>query len=229
MGTVSEPRRTWLVLAAEAREFAGILRRVKAAKSIDGPRLDFAREIQWREDRWLLVANGPGPRLAEAALDARPWNVDGLMSVGFCGALDPMLHVGDIVVSGEAPKGTRPLFFRGEVLSQDRVAVTSEEKRRLRAASGAAVVEMESAAVAFRARQWGVPFRCVKAVSDEAGETLPLDFNRYRDRDGRFQLARIGFAALGRPVGALPGLNRLSRNCRRAAESLGEFLANCQY
>jgi hypothetical protein len=65
-------------------------------------------------------------------------------------------------------------------------------------------------------------------VSDVAGEDLPLDFNRYRDADGRFNRARIALAAMGRPFSVLPGLLRLDRNCRRAAERLGEFLANCQ-
>ena len=150
-----------------------------------------------------------------------------MISVGFCGALDPALRIGDIVVTGEFREGGDAPFVSGEVWSQDRVAVTAEEKRELRRTTGAAVVEMESAAVAAKAREWGVPFRQVRAVSDAAGDDLPLDFNRYRDSEGRFSRVRIGFAALARPL-AIPGLIRLDRNCRVASESLGEFLARCQ-
>ena len=118
--------------------------------------------------------------------------------------------------------------MRGDVVSVDRVAITARDKCDLRASTGAAVVEMESAAVARKAREWDIPFGCVRVVSDVAGEDLPLDFNRYRDQNGRFDRTRIALAALGRPFTVLPGLMRLDRNCRRAAERLGEFLANCE-
>jgi adenosylhomocysteine nucleosidase len=108
------------------------------------------------------------------------------------------------------------------------VAVTAAEKRDLRDRTGAIAVEMESAAVAAKAREWGVPFRCIKVVSDTAREDMPLDFNRYRDAAGRFSRGRIALAALGHPFSAIPGLLQLDRNCRKAAEKLGEFLADCQ-
>jgi adenosylhomocysteine nucleosidase len=138
--------------------------------------------------------------------------VDLILSVGFCGALDPALRVGDIV---DAAK----------VFTADRVAVTAAEKRALREETGAAAVEMEARAVEAKAREWGTAFRCVKVVSDTAAKDLPLDFNKYRDGDGRFSRARIAFAALRHPP-SLAGLMRLDRDCRRAADRLGEFLAN---
>ena len=219
---------TWLVVAAEQREFAGILKRAATARKLPWPGAAFAREIPRNGGRWLLVSNGPGPAMVNQALKTKP-DVETLLSIGFCGALDPALQIGDIVVSGEVPKGVGALFTRGDVLSLDRVAVTAEEKRKLRDSSGAAVVEMESAAVAQKAREWGIPFRCVRVVSDTAEQDMPLDFNRYRDADGRFQRGRIAAAALARPFTALPGLVRLDRNCRHAAEQLGEFLADCQF
>ena len=205
---------TWLVVAAEPREFAGILKRAGAGKKLDWRGASFAREIAWRGNRWLLVANGPGARLVTQALGNRR-EVDGILSIGFCGALDPALRVGDIVASGR-------------ILTTDRVAVTAGEKSSLRAQTGAVAVEMEAAAVEAKAREWGVAFRSVKVVSDIAADDLPLDFNQYRDREGRFSRGRIALAALARPR-AIPGLLRLDRNCRAAAEILGEFLANGKF
>ena len=223
------------MVAAEQREFEGILKRAGEVRPLKWPGAAFSREAAWKNSRWFLIANGPGPRLVERALDGKhdqehdgKQHVDRILSVGFCGALDPALRIGDIVVSGEVPKGLGASFVRGDVVSVDRVAITAREKCDLRASTGAAVVEMESAAVAQKAREWDVPFGCVRVVSDIAGEDLPLDFNRYRDADGRFERTRIALAALGRPFTVLPGLIRLDRHCRRAAERLGEFLANCE-
>jgi adenosylhomocysteine nucleosidase len=218
---------TWLMVAAEAREFEGILKRAGDVRALPWQGASFSRQAAWKNDRWFLIANGPGPRLVERALSQKP-DVDRILSIGFCGALDPTLRIGDIVVSGEVPKGLQASFVQGAVVSVDRVAFTAQEKCELRAATGAAVVEMESAAIAQKAREWNVPFGCVRVVSDVAGDDLPLDFNRYRDVDGRFERTRIALAALGRPFTVLPRLVRLDRDCRRAAERLGDFLANCE-
>ena len=213
------------MIAAEAREFEGILKRAGDVRPLSWPGAAFSREIAWKNRRWLLVANGPGPGLVDRALRTRP-DADRIVSVGFCGALDPALRIGDIVVSGEFPEELGASFVQGDVLSVDRVAITAGEKRQLRASTQAAVVEMESAEVARKARDWKLPFGCVRVVSDVANEDLPLDFNRYRDADGRFNRTRIAWAAVSRPFTVLPGLIRLDRNCRLAAERLGEFLAN---
>ena len=194
----------WLIVAAEMREIAGI------RKQAGG--------------RWLLAANGPGALAARALRDKR--DVEGIVSTGFCGALDPTLRIGDIVVSTSEVSSPRP-FVRGEILSVDRVAVTAAEKRALREQTGAAAVEMEARVVEAKAREWGVPFRCVKAVSDLAAEDMPLDFNLYRDSEGRFSRGRIALAAMARPFSVMPRLQQLDRHCRVAAERLGEFFADC--
>lgn len=205
--------RTWLVVAAEAREFSGILKRAAAVKKLEWPGASFAREISWKSDRWLLVANGPGGRLAAQVLGTKR-EVDQIVNIGFCGALDPALRVGDLINSP------------AHLVTADRVAVTAAEKRRLYELTGASAVEMECEAVKSKAREWGVPFRCIKVVSDSATEDLPLDFNRHRDREGRFSRSRIALAALRRPFRTIPGLLRLERNCRFAADKLGAFLAD---
>jgi adenosylhomocysteine nucleosidase len=206
---------TWLVIAAEKRELDGILKRFGKPSKLDWPS-EFGCEIHRNGDRWLLVANGPGPRLAGEALEQKI-EVTGMISTGFCGALDPALKVGDIISRFS------------DLLSTDRVAITCAEKRDLRAKTGAAAIEMEAAAVARKAAEWGVPFHCVRAVSDTAQDDLPLDFNLYRDAEGRFSRTRIALAALGRPFTRVPALLRLDRNCRIASESLGDFFANCRF
>jgi adenosylhomocysteine nucleosidase len=162
------------------------------------------------------------------------------MNTGYCGALNPELKVGDIVAparvlaleSGEAfdcaPfRGPDPQS-RGVLISMDRVAVTAAEKAALHA-RGADVVEMEAAGAATAARELAIPFVTIRAVSDGAGQDLPLDFNQFRDAGGRFRRPRIALASLGSPASVLPGLLRLDRNSRLASRSLGDFLADCRF
>ena len=218
---------TWLVIAAERRELDGILKRFGVGRKLDWP-AGFAREVDWKADRWLLIANGPGKRLVEEVLRNRI-EVSGIISTGFCGALDPALRIGEIVIDIAAtqPRECRPARA-WKILSMARVAVTSVEKCALHRETGAAAVEMEAAAIAEKAKEWGVPFYSIRAVSDTASEDMPLDFNLYRDAAGRFSRSRIALAAMARPFSAIPALLRLNRHCRIAAESLGDFFADCR-
>jgi nucleoside phosphorylase len=228
---------TVVAIAAEAREFAGLLRHAGRTRSTEFA-LRFARRTEIRGREWLLAAHGPGPRLArEAARTVLENHADCLvLSTGFCGALRADLEVGAIVVAREVrgqrvyaalePRSIRS-DVRGTVRSMDRVAVTVEEKQRL-GGDGACAVEMEAGAVAEEAARCAAPYYCVRVVSDTAREDLPLDFNAVRDAAGRFSTARIVWRAALHPA-AFPGLIRLGRQGRLASNALGDYLADCEF
>lgn len=215
-------------MAAERREFDGIRKRMGNAKQFVWQGAKFACEAEWQGDRWWMLANGPGELLVLEALKEKK-DVDGMISTGLCGALDPALRLGGVVVSGNAPIDTRAPFVRGAVHSIDHVAVTAAEKRTLRNQTGAIAVDMESAAVERKAAEWNVPYLCIRAVSDRAGDTLPLDFNCYRNARGDFSRTRIALAAISRPFTVMPQLMEFDRNCRRAIDALGDFFADCRF
>jgi nucleoside phosphorylase len=227
-----------VAVAAEAREFAGLRRRARAVTALEGWTNGRAWLAEVDAARWLLAANGPGRLAGLAAAEALAVAHAGcVLSVGLCGALDQGLEPGDVVQAEAVIDGQGGRWAGGAVqgggpavraLSLDRVAVSAEEKRRLGAASGAAIIEMEAAQVARRAVERGVPFFCLKAVGDGAGEELPMDFNLFRDVTGRFSRARIGAACALRPWLA-PGLLRFDRQCRRSIERLGECLVHARF
>ena len=142
-------------MAAEGREFDGIRKRMGNAKQLVWQGARFACEAQWQGDRWWMLANGPGEELVLEALKEKK-DVDGMISTGLCGALDPALRLGDVVVSGNAHIDSRAQFARGAVHSIDHVAVTAAEKRTLRNQTGAVAVDMESAAVERKGRRNGM-------------------------------------------------------------------------
>ena len=96
------------------------------------------------------------------------------------------------------------------------------EKARLAAAYPAGLVDMESAAVARLAAMRGIPFYCIKAVSDGHAARLP-DFNLFLTPQGQFQLVRFIFFALFRPW-YWPELIRMSENSSKASQALRDSL-----
>jgi adenosylhomocysteine nucleosidase len=198
--------------------------------------LDFARTGRLNGREAALVANGPGPNLAGAAVDVVKEHTEltGLISIGFCGGLQPSLSACDIFVATEmadvgptlVPSTSRP-FKTGKLLSIDRVVSTADEKAAF--AKNADAVEMEAAAVAERAKRYQVPFYAVRVVTDTCEETFPLDFNQMRSLEGRFSRVRIIGAALRRPLAVFPELIGLNRRTKRAARALGDFLADSRF
>ncbi|HEX5230080.1 MAG TPA: hypothetical protein VFW44_20345 [Bryobacteraceae bacterium] len=222
-------------VAAERRELDGLLRHVDKVHKVDWP-IDFARRGTLNGRDAALVANGPGPRLAGAAMDVvkEMQGIEALISTGFCGGLADSLQACDIFVATEVvgvapamvPASPRS-FQLGKLLSIDRVVSMAAEKSALR--SQADAVEMEAAAVAELARESNVPFYAVRVVTDTSGESFPLDFNQTRGRDGRFSRSKIVAAALRRPVTTVPELMKLNQRTKRAAQALGDFLADARF
>lgn len=228
-------------MAADSRELAGVRQHLRAAREMSLP-VDFSLSGVLAGQEVTLAANGPGPRLAAAAVEAacaaRPHGA--VLNTGYCGALNPTLRVGDIFIPARVrdvasameyavdPPRTCPPHRTGILLSQDRVAGTAEEKRALRTAGGD-VVEMEAAGAAGAAVRLGLPFYCIRVVSDEAAQSFGLDFNKLRRPDGRFDTPRILLAAFRSGPRGLAGLWSLSRQGARASRELGGFLANCRF
>jgi hypothetical protein len=94
----------------------------------------------------------------------------------------------------------------------------------LRETTGASVCEMEAAGVAAEAEAMGLPFHCIRVVTDTSHEDLGVDFNACRDEEGRFQLGRIAVSALRKPR-HIPELLKLNKRARAGTTRLGVYLA----
>ena len=98
----------------------------------------------------------------------------------------------------------------------------AHEKQRLASTTPASLVDMEAAAIARLAAARGIPFYCVKGVSDGYRDQLP-DFNRFIPSAGRFQLARFVLFVLPRPC-YWPALARMGENSKKAARAIAVSL-----
>ncbi|MFN3650997.1 MAG: hypothetical protein ACK47B_15590 [Armatimonadota bacterium] len=226
------------IQVAVPQELAPLRRLLGATAGPEGLRRWSAAAAQVGDREVLLLASGMGARRAAecAAAVLDHWRPDLLLPAGVAGALSATLRIGDLVVadavlSGEewlraslVPKLTsKGAHTRsGGLLSQDQVLIDASEKRAA-AVEPLLAVEMETAAAARLAIEKGVAWAAVRAVSDTADESLPLDFNLLRDESGDLPTARVALAALRRP-GSIPGLVRLGGNTSRAAAALAAAL-----
>jgi adenosylhomocysteine nucleosidase len=230
---------TVLLVGAEAREFAGLLRHSRQIERLPW-NVHWARSAECNGRRFVMVANGAGAARAAAATAEALGRVrpDAVVSYGFCGALDPALGVGDVFVAtsveaGEkhfraAVPGVKRPFASGTLLTSDRVAATAAEKAALRA-GGASAVEMEASGVAECTSKSNLPFFCVRSVTDLYDESFTLDLNLALRPDGHFDTMFLLRGVFVRPVAAAPELVRLWRRCRVAALKLGDFIADCRF
>ncbi len=226
-----------LLVAASPIEFAGIPR-VTRLNSDD---VRWLGSATLGGERTLLVANGCGPRAADAAVRSVAANQQcrALVSSGFAGALVPDLAVGDVLVADavrtaggggyqSAALSAQPASVRrGTLVSVEEVVQTAAAKRAL-ANGGAVAVDMESVAIAAAAAEMALPFHCVRAISDGADEDLPVDFNRALQANGTFSMWSILGQTVTRPR-SWKGLARLRRHAALASRSLALCLDQCRF
>ena len=173
------------------------------------------------------VAVGRGG-LERVLAEGRP---SAILSLGICGALDPGLKVGDLVIAStvnDVPTDaewtsrlSRALPFArvGAVFAGSGMIADSSAKSTLHGQTGAIAVDMESQAAASS----GIPFAVLRAVSDTAGQGLPKAARVGLKSDGNPDIAAVLRSLLADPR-QLPDLIRLAHHAEMAYRALGNAL-----
>jgi adenosylhomocysteine nucleosidase len=229
-----------LFVAAEPRELASLARRCKQKVPV-ACGVEWALRGKLGEHDVFLVANGAGRDHANMAVEwgCVAFPAELVVNTGFCGAVHPQLTIGQVVEATAIGYEDLMLTVRtslkakvtpatGMVLTIDKVAQTAREKAGYLQA-GAIAVEMEAAGAAEAARVKGLPFVCIRAVTDLANETFANDFNGSLRSDGHFDTMRILRGTFRDPMVCWRELFRLQRRCALAARSLGDFFADCRF
>lgn len=198
----------------------------------------------------VIVEAGMGFDNAATAADklilaARP---DMIISAGLCGGISAELQVGDIVVATgltivskdlredvpvEIPAACRNFVVRqaaegrrvfGGLFASTPVIM---QKSRLSALlppdAPYPVVEMESAAIAIVAVEYGIPFAGIRAVSDPLDEELGFSLEEFCDDRMRIRIPKV-LLTIARKPRIIPQLIRLAGNSRIAGASLAQTL-----
>jgi adenosylhomocysteine nucleosidase len=200
---------------------------------------------------WRFVC-GMGP---EAAADATAQlvgcGVAALAMFGVAGGLDPALPSGSVVCPSavlddqgqrygcDAAWRSRLAIRLGSLvelrdaplLTVREPLLTPQAKAEARQRSGAAAVDMESAAVAAAAQREGLPFLVLRAVADGADDSIPTTIAKAVDRWGRPRPLGVAGALLGHPqlIARLPQLasamNLATAALRQVVQTAGLGLA----
>ena len=199
--------------------------------------------------REARVAAGPGvatigaggnPSRLRAMLSARinP-GCRAVISIGIAGGLDPTLVPGDVVVATgvvtaesrfDAHPDVAQFLARrlaghpkrvglADLAGVDAPALSPADKQRLRIATGAAAVDMESHVAAAFAAEHDLPFAAVRVVCDPAHRALPAFVGQALRPDGEVDIAAV-IAAIARRSAKFGGLVRLARDSAEAFEAL---------
>jgi adenosylhomocysteine nucleosidase len=228
------------IVAALEREVKGLIRNwSRIEREFEGRKWAF-----FERDELVVVCGGIGTECARRAAEAvialyHPARVE---SVGFAGALDETLRVGEIFQPAEvidARDGSRfetGGFEAGRLETDDTqgegrlvtfMAVAgAEQKAKLAQAYQARAVDMEAAAVLAAARAHGVAFGATKVISDELNFEMP-GMADFIDVAGRFKTPSFVMYVALRPW-LWKRVAMLARNSSKAAKALGAHLERFQ-
>jgi adenosylhomocysteine nucleosidase len=180
------------------------------------------------EDQGIAVCAGMGGDSARRAFAEaeRDGAIDMVLSIGWAGALIEGVCAGKCYIPSaviDAQTGERFQLAAGKrklILVSTAHVAQEPEKRRLAETYGAAMVDMESAAVVRMAQMRSIPVCCIKGISDDVGDPLP-DFNPFIGTDGQMRMgAFLGHVATRpRHWSSLARLGRTSSAASNALDS----------
>jgi adenosylhomocysteine nucleosidase len=186
-----------------------------------------ARQLGWR----IAVGGGTATGAERAARELIERGARALISLGLAGGLDPALRPGTVIVpsaviDGEHRYPTDPRLSQilggatpHLLLAAQTVVASAAEKRRLHGATGAAVIDLESGAVARAAAAHGIPFAALRVTCDPAQRSLPPAALAALDPHGAVAIRRLLVSLLMQPA-QIPALLALAREATAARRSL---------
>jgi adenosylhomocysteine nucleosidase len=229
------PKVAIAIIAALEREVSGLTKNwVRVEREHQGRNFLFLCREEHEREEMIVVCGGIGLEAARRAAEAviALYRPSLIQSVGFAGALDKSLHVGDVFVPAvviDARDGSRTQIEgthnHGALLTFMDIAGVAQ-KASLAQAYGAQAVDMEASAVAAAARAHGIPFAAIKVISDESNFEMPQTA-RFIDSQGQFRTASFAFFAALRPW-LWPRVAQLASNSRKAANALSQHLQHLQ-
>ncbi|WP_320174822.1 phosphorylase [Maridesulfovibrio sp.] len=111
----------------------------------------------------------------------------------------------------------------GKLITAKEAVLTPQDKLFMHERTGALAVDMESIAVAQAAKNTGIPFGCIRAISDDSKRGIPQESLAGVDESGKTQLGPILKAIMKRPS-LIFELIPMGRDYSKALKALEQIL-----
>lgn len=203
---------------------------------------------KWGKQNIVLVRSGVGRQRAEDAtlqvIDR--FQPETLISIGYAGAVQPKLNVGDLVIADSiieekengnyspdsdwlvrakdvsCPNGVKAVV--GGLLTVDKVIHDPLSKQEIGKNYSVQAVEMETSAIAKVAEEKDVPFLSVRVISDRLDQEL-LDSSTFLGSDGEISTLKAGWYVLTHP-GSIKSALSLRTQTQIATQAMTRFLSD---
>lgn len=193
---------------------------------------------RWGDACVMLAGAGPDNARAAAECLVREHGVSALLSWGCCAALDRSLRPGHLLAPATVIDDTQaydathfwqqhlyqrlagPLTVsQAPLIQSPHIVASPNAKSALAVRSGAAAVDMESAAVAAVAQAHTLPYAVLRAVADPAELAVPPAVLAHTDADGITHVPHLLGHVLRNPS-QIPDLIALGRHFNAALTTL---------
>lgn len=196
---------------------------------------------------WLSISEtvivrcaGAGPENARLAAETLiTQGATKIISWGCAAALDTNLQPGDLTLADSLIDAhferielntdwtdkTHHLLAKalkvhsGVLAESDSIIATSEHKRQRYAQTGAAILDMESVAIAKVTQHYHLPFLAIRVVADPVSMDLPKAVSHALNAQGEVILSKLLFFLLLHPM-EIPGLIKLALHFNAAKKTL---------
>ena len=237
------------IFGAVKEEISGIKRAMNISNRVRLGKSD-AWKGKWKEQNIVLTRTGVGRQRAEETtlLIIERFQPKALISIGYAGAVQPELKVGDLVIADsitdvEGDKNRK--FFPdpnwlsrsrsipgirgaqvvvGGLLTVNSVIHLPAAKRELGRSYNVQIVDMETSAIAGIAEEKGLPLLSVRAVSDSVDQEL-LDSSSFLGSDGEISTLKAGWYVMTHP-NSIKGALSLRTQIQFATRVLTEFMSD---
>jgi len=203
----------------------------KQEKEISGVRC-FTGLIGKMELFVIICGIGGAKAAASVSLVLPHSSANMLILAGFAGALNPTISKGQVIVAARYSSDSMLNFLKAVpgydvalMCSSDRVISTPAEKAELAESSGCQIVDMETARVAEVAASFGLEIIGVRAISDDARDTVPAEVLAcgYDQETSKTTPMKLGLHLIFHPKD-IPELKRFLQPLPEVRRALTRFL-----
>jgi adenosylhomocysteine nucleosidase len=215
------------------------------AECLYNKKLNITSPIEIQKDIFLCLSGIGYESARHAANELLRFNIDGLISWGVAGAIDPSLNSGDLIVANtiispdimystsnewknklsEYIQNKYGKVINADIASSREICASTSDKENLLHRTNALAVDMESAAIAETAKNNNLDFLAIRTIADQAHSSIPEAVLKHTDNLGNPKLLKFVLSCILKP-GQIRDIIILAKNYNSALKNLSDIASD---